>query len=1343
MNSRNVSRVLAIALLAAPTPRTFAQELLNHWWQPDGPVYSVVEDEANGVVYVGGAFNKIGPPMYGGTPLDRNTGLPVHTAPLPNAQAYDVVPDGQGGYYLGGAFTAVDGQPRNRVAHVSANGELLPFGGAEGSGFDAGTVERMLLHDGVLYVQHRERNEYTTIAPEYWGPVDGNDGALLWNGPVTDEQVEGVLPGPGSGWYMWGAFRHVAGQRREGLARVGGNGALHPWDPQVNGAVSIVKEVGDVLYVAGCFTSVGGQPRKYMAAIDRWTGEAMPFNVQLMTAHGLMCPAPYTVLPHAGKVYIRGTFEFVNGMNGNERWLDGVSGQIAAPPFDANGPLTNLFEHDGTAWVIGEFDTINGNARMGMAMIDMASGTVLPNTFSVEGGRIDDMRFDDDHVFLIGNFTAINGEPRPGVAKVDHVSGELLPWLPQASGPIRRLELSNGSVYISGTFTMVDGQQRRSVAAVDPVDAQVTPWQHQQDNTGRLLGTNGSAVFLWIGNILSLQSGFSRLVALDAVTGSPTGWEVSAGGVREMMVVNDQLVLAGCFSWVAGVPRQGLASVDLVDGQVLPWAPAVNGCVRSAALHNDELYICGTFTQVSGEARDGMAAVSMDTGVPLPFEAVFNGNGGEAVELESLAVGGDTLYVVGRFWEANGQWRANMAAFDLTSGLLTEWAPKDITDQLDPPEPWTTPRGINSVAISGDTLFIGGVFAYIFSTEIVLRRFIAAIDRHTGVALNEFQRVYGIPGRMRSTAGSVFALLEVDTWNGESLNWTGGGDRVGLVILDAVTGRPVPAQIDLVGEVRAMAISDGYLYLGGSITEVQGQPVSGIVKIDLGTGSLVQYPAPVPWGGEPHAMAVFGPYICVGSVSGLSVYDVVTGEQLTWPLEPNGRVRALSIHNGVLYMGGDFSAVSGQSRQKWAAIDLVTTMLTDWAPLQSSTLEIPRDLSASMAGVALGGISSTQGQLRPGGFAVVTTLDGAVLPPERPISDTNIPVTTVVAAQGNEAVSASTWSPNAPHQGGWAYVETFHLPTGGTGNEYMFAVSNWQQDNWGPLSNGALFSIHLSSERAFFGGMFLQVHGTTGAGRFRHNLAVFSRPIRDEVRLSPRVVLGGTGFDGTFMSDSLRALALLPGTEPYQGLGYVHALHGGGESADPPVFATAGAAAVVDWVTVELRNATDPTQVIATRSALLRRDGQVKDVDGVSPVAFGVPRTEYHVAIRHRNHLGVMTGEAIPLSKDPATIDFSDPLLPTFGVDAQKEVGGIRVLWPGDANFDGLVKYTGADNDRDAVLQAIGGANPVNVVTPVYATEDVNLDGAIKYVGANNDRDVILQTIGGGTPTAVRVEQVP
>ena len=65
------------------------------------------------------------------------------------------------------------------------------------------------------------------------------------------------------------------------------------------------------------------------------------------------------------------------------------------------------------------------------------------------------------------------------------------------------------------------------------------------------------------------------------------------------------------------------------------------------------------------------------------------------------------------------------------------------------------------------------------------------------------------------------------------------------------------------------------------------------------------------------------------------------------------------------------------------------------------------------------------------------------------------------------------------------------------------------------------------------------------------------------------------------------------------------------------------------------------------------------------------------------------------------------------------------------------------NNDRDLILQAIGGVVPTAVLSAQYRVEDANLDGVVKYTGTDNDRDIILNAIGGTTPTAVRVQQVP
>jgi len=165
---------------------------------------------------------------------------------------------------------------------------------------------------------------------------------------------------------------------------------------------------------------------------------------------------------------------------------------------------------------------------------------------------------------------------------------------------------------------------------------------------------------------------------------------------------------------------------------------------------------------------------------------------------------------------------------------------------------------------------------------------------------------------------------------------------------------------------------------------------------------------------------------------------------------------------------------------------------------------------------------------------------------------------------------------------------------------------------------------------------------------------------------------------------------------------------------------------------------------------LVQRDGDVVDLDGDPYVSFPVAAGLYKVAVRHRNHLGVMTSAGFSLNNDPCRgPDLLLPATGTYGTNARRQMtvpgvtGSLMGLWPGEATGDGVVKYTGGGNDRDAMLQAIGGGTPTNTVNNVYTPLDVNLDGVVKYAGSNNDRDVILQTIGGVVPTHVRIEQLP
>jgi hypothetical protein len=246
------------------------------------------------------------------------------------------------------------------------------------------------------------------------------------------------------------------------------------------------------------------------------------------------------------------------------------------------------------------------------------------------------------------------------------------------------------------------------------------------------------------------------------------------------------------------------------------------------------------------------------------------------------------------------------------------------------------------------------------------------------------------------------------------------------------------------------------------------------------------------------------------------------------------------------------------------------------------------------------------------------------------------------------------------------------------------------------------------------------------------------------VLVRPRAFLEGP-FNATIgaMNTDLQAQGLVPLSEPYTAAGYAH-VGGGGESTSSAVLSVTGANAVVDWVVVELRSAAAPSVVVATRSALLQADGDVVSAsDGTSAVSVGAPPASYYLALRHRNHLGIMTAAPVTLSQTATTLDLASGAVPLYGGSAAaKPLAGKYALFAGDVDRNSVIRYTGSANDRDPILLRIGGASPTSTANGYYP-EDVNLDGVVRYTGADNDRDPILVNVGGSVPTATRSAQLP
>lgn len=204
-----------------------------------------------------------------------------------------------------------------------------------------------------------------------------------------------------------------------------------------------------------------------------------------------------------------------------------------------------------------------------------------------------------------------------------------------------------------------------------------------------------------------------------------------------------------------------------------------------------------------------------------------------------------------------------------------------------------------------------------------------------------------------------------------------------------------------------------------------------------------------------------------------------------------------------------------------------------------------------------------------------------------------------------------------------------------------------------------------------------------------------------------RVLLAGPyDVSSAEMTDDLRSSDLIPTTEPYTALGYDHPASGGGEQINPAILEQTGSNAIVDWVFVELRDSADVSNVIAARSALLQKDGDVVDLDGRSNLSFPeIATTETPlISIRHRNHIGIIAASTVDLSSGTPVLDFSaNPDLAEGGAAALIDFGdGNYGLISGDFDGDGQIQNT----DSNAQNQNLGSSG--------YLPGDSDLNGQVQ-----------------------------
>ncbi|MDQ1307275.1 MAG: trimeric autotransporter adhesin, partial [Actinomycetota bacterium] len=120
----------------------------------DSPTANVTTiAEGSGVTYVAGGFTSVGAATGPGALVDSTVGVVDRRFLFVDyGSIFAVAADGAGGFYLGGSFTSLNGVPRNRLAHVAADGTLDPMWKPTVAGSTPTEVYALAVSGSTVYV---------------------------------------------------------------------------------------------------------------------------------------------------------------------------------------------------------------------------------------------------------------------------------------------------------------------------------------------------------------------------------------------------------------------------------------------------------------------------------------------------------------------------------------------------------------------------------------------------------------------------------------------------------------------------------------------------------------------------------------------------------------------------------------------------------------------------------------------------------------------------------------------------------------------------------------------------------------------------------------------------------------------------------------------------------------------------------------------------------------------------------------------------------------------------------------------------------------------------------------